>query len=101
MSRLRLRKPQRSLFVGREIDAGRNDIDVLALDRHSVGRQQDRHRRMARKQIDQHAIVARVEVLNDDEGHAGRRPEARPKASCRRRGRRPRRRWRRSEIPRG
>ena len=74
MSRLRLRKPQGSLFVGREIDARRNDIDALALDRHSVSREQDRHRRMARKQIDHHAIVARVEVLHDDEGHAvGRR----------------------------
>ena len=71
---LRFRKPQRPLFVGREIDAGRNDIDALAFDRHSVGRQQDRHRRVAREQIHHHAIVARVEVLDDDEGHAvGRR----------------------------
>ena len=70
MSRLRLRKPQRALVVGREIDAGRNDIDALAFDRHSVGRKQDRHRRMTRQQIHHHAVVARIEVLHDDEGHA-------------------------------
>ena len=67
---LRFRKPQRRLFVGREIDAGRNDIDALAFDFHAVGRQQDWHRSMARQQIHHHAIVARVEVLHDDEGHA-------------------------------
>ena len=67
---LRLRKPQRALFVDREIDAGRNDIDALAFDFHPVGRQQDRHRSMARQQIHHHAVVARVEVLHDDEGHA-------------------------------
>ena len=70
VSRLRLRNPQRALVVGREIDARRNDIDALAFDRHSVGRLQDRHRRMAREQIHHHAVVARVEVLHDDEGHA-------------------------------
>ena len=101
VSRLRLRKPQRALVVDREIDARRNDIDALAFDRHSVGRQQDRHRRMAGKQIHHHAVVARVEVLHDDEGHAVDRPAARPEASCRRQGRRPRRRSRRSENPRG
>ena len=70
MPRLRLRKPQRPFSIDREIDARRNDIDALAFDLHSVGRQQNRHRRMARKQIDHHAVVARVEVLHDDEGHA-------------------------------
>ena len=71
---LRFRKPQRRLFVGREIDAGRNDIDALAFDFHAVSRQQDQHRSMARQQINHHAIVARVEVLHDNEGHAvGRR----------------------------
>ena len=70
VSRLRLRNPQRALVVDRQIDARRNDIDALAFDRHSVGRLQDRHRRVARKQIDHHAVVARVEMLHDDEGHA-------------------------------
>ena len=68
--RLRLRKPQRPFSVDREIDARRNDIDALAFDFHPVGRQQDWHRRMARQQIHHHAVVARVEVLHDDEGHA-------------------------------
>ena len=70
VSRLRLRNPQRALVVDRQIDARRNDIDALAFDRHSLGRLQDRHRRVARKQIDHHAVVARVEMLHDDEGHA-------------------------------
>ena len=70
VSRLRLRNPQRALVVDRQIDARRNDIDALAFDRHSLDRLQDRHRRVARKQIDHHAVVARVEMLHDDEGHA-------------------------------
>ena len=79
--RLRPRKPQRRLVVHREIDAGRNDIDALAFDRHSVGRLQDRHRRVAGEQVDHHAVVARVEVLDEDEGHAvigGQRAEQLP-----------------------
>ena len=77
---LRSRNPQRP-FVGRKIDAGRNDIDALAFDRHSVGRLQDRHRRVAREQVHHHAVVARVEVLDDYEGHAvarGQRVEQLP-----------------------
>ena len=70
VSCLRLRNPQRALVVDRQIDARRNDIDALALDFHPVGRQQDRHRGMTRKQIHHHAVVAGVEVLHDDEGHA-------------------------------
>ena len=70
MSRLRLRNPQRALVVDRQIDARRNDIDALAFDRHPLGRLQDWHRRVARKQIDHHAVVARVEMLHDDEGRA-------------------------------
>ena len=76
MSSLRLRNPQSALVVDRQIDAWRNDIYALAFDRHSVGRLQDRHRRVARKKIHHHAVVARVEMLHDDEGHAvvGRQP---------------------------
>ena len=70
VSCLRLRNPQRALVVDRQIDARRNDIHALAFDRHSVGRQQDRHRGMARKQIHHHAVVAGVQVLHDDEGHS-------------------------------
>ena len=81
VTRLRSRQPQRGLVVHREIDAGRNDIDALAFDRHSVGRLHDRHRRVAGEQVDHHAVVARVEVLDDDEGHAvvgGQRAEQLP-----------------------
>ena len=70
MSCLRLRNPQRALLVDRQIDARRNNIDALALDFHPIGRQRDPHRGMARKQIHHHAVVAGVQVLNDDEGHA-------------------------------
>ena len=70
VSRLRLRKPQRPFFVDREIDARRNDVDAVPFDSHAVCRQQDRHRCVARQQIHHHAVVARVEVLHDDEGHA-------------------------------
>ncbi len=66
----RSRQPQRRLVVHRQIGAGRNDIDALALDRHAVGRLHDRHRRVAGQQVDHHAVVARIEVLDDDEGHA-------------------------------
>ena len=70
VARLRPRNPQRALVVDRQIDARRNDIDALAFDRHSVGRQQHRHRRMACEQVDHHAVVVGIEMLHDDEGHA-------------------------------
>ena len=66
---LRSRNPQRP-FVDGKIDARRNDIDVLAFDRHSVGRLRDRHRGVARQQTHHHAVVAGVEVLDEYEGHA-------------------------------
>ena len=68
--RLRLRKPQPTFFIDREIDARRNHIDALAFDFHAVRRQLDWHWRMARQQIHHHAVVAGVEVLHNDEGHA-------------------------------
>ena len=67
---LRSRKPQCAFVVHREIDAGRNDIDALAFDRHAVNRLHHRHRGVAGEQVDHHAGVARIEVLDEYEGHA-------------------------------
>ena len=43
---------------------------MFPFDRHSVNRLQDPHRRMIRKQTDHHAVVTRIQMLDDDEGHA-------------------------------
>ena len=55
----------------RQIDPRRDDVDVIALDRHAVRRFQHRHRGMAGQKTDHHAAVRRIEVQNQDEGHAG------------------------------
>ena len=57
-------------FTHREIAAGRNDIDVVRFEPSGVLRFDDRHRRMRRQQLDHHALVGRVEVLDQDERHA-------------------------------
>ena len=67
---LRLRKPQ-GAGLDREIGARRNDIEMFALDRHAVGRLTDFHRRMAGKQLHQHAFMGRIEVLDQNGGEAG------------------------------
>ena len=55
----------------REITARRNEIDMLALERHPVCCLLHRHRRMAGQQIDHHARVCRIEMLDQNECHAG------------------------------
>ena len=44
---------------------------MLGLDRHPVRRLLDRQRRMAGQQIDHHACMRRIEMLDQDKGHAG------------------------------
>src|SRR5580693_372468 len=44
---------------------------MLALDRHPVCCVQYLHRRMAGEQIDHHADMCRIEMLDQDERHAG------------------------------
>ena len=55
----------------REIGARRNEIDMLALERHPVCCLLHRHRRMAGQQIDHHARMRRIEMLDQNERHAG------------------------------
>ena len=49
---------------------GRDHVDVVGLDLQPVLGLRDRHGRRALQQLDQHALVRGVEVLDDDEGHA-------------------------------
>lgn len=50
-----------------EIDARWNDIEMIAFDAHPVDGLKDRHRRMFGQQIDHHAVMGRIEMLNQDE----------------------------------
>ncbi len=56
--------------LDRKIDTGRNRIDGVGLNQHTVGRLLHRQGRVSAQQIDHHALVCRIEVLNDDKGHA-------------------------------
>ena len=64
------REPQ-GTGADREIGTRRNEIDVLALERHPVRRLLYRHRRMAGQQIDHHARMRRIKMLDQNERHAG------------------------------
>ena len=68
----RLGQVQRAA-ADRQIGAGRDDIEMLALHRHAVGGLVDGERGGAGEQTGQHAFVARVEMLDQNEGHAGLR----------------------------
>ena len=67
--RLRSREMQGAVDDG-QIGARRNDIEVVALDRHSIRRLPHGHRGVAGQQVDHHAFVGRIEMLDQDEGHA-------------------------------
>jgi hypothetical protein len=43
---------------------------VVALESHTVGGVLDRHRRVPGQQLDHHALMRRIEMLDQDEGHA-------------------------------
>ena len=66
----RLRKAQ-GAGLDREIGTRWNEIDMLALELHPVDRLLYLHRRMAGQQIDHHARMRRIEMLDQNEGHAG------------------------------
>ena len=51
------------------VGVGRDDVDVIALDGHAVADLDHRHRRRAAQCLRQKAVVLRVEVLNEHEGH--------------------------------
>ena len=65
----RLRKAQDAI-ADREIGARRNEIDMLGLERHPVRCLLDRQRRMPGQQIDHHAGMRRIEMLDQNKGHA-------------------------------
>jgi len=52
----------------RQVLVRRDHVHVIGLDLHPILDLDDRHRRRALEQLDQHALVIRVEVLDDDEG---------------------------------
>src|SRR5208282_4079563 len=57
--------------LDREIGTRRNEIDMLWLERHPVCCLLYLHRSMAGQQIDHHARMRRIEMLDQNEGHAG------------------------------
>src|SRR5271166_1156282 len=57
--------------LDREIGTRWNKIDMLGLERHPVCCLLHFHRRMAGQQIDHHARMRRIEMLDQNEGHAG------------------------------
>ena len=77
MTRLGLGKMQGAV-ADRQIGSGRNDIEVVALDRHSIRCLPHIHRRVAGQQLHHHAFVGRIEMLDEDEGHAAAARAARP-----------------------
>ena len=60
----------------REISTRRNEIEVVPLERHSVCCLLYRHRRMAGQQIDHHARMGRIEMLDQNKRHAAAGREA-------------------------
>ena len=68
MARVGLRKVERTVFNG-QVSSRRDNIEVVALDRHPVCRLKDSHGRMTGQQIHHHAFVCGVEMLDQDEGH--------------------------------
>jgi hypothetical protein len=64
-----LRKVESAVFNG-EIRSGRDNIEVVSLDWHSVRCLEHGHRRVTREQIHHHTFVGGVEMLNQNEGHA-------------------------------
>lgn len=69
MTRLGLGEVQKAIS-DRQVASRRDDIEVVALDRHPVDCLSHDHRCMAGQQIDHHAFVGRIKVLDKDEGHA-------------------------------
>ena len=53
-----------------QILVGWNDVDPIRLDLQAILDLKNLHRRGPRKQLDQHALVRRVQVLNDHESHS-------------------------------
>ena len=69
VARFRARKLKMAAADG-QIGSGRDDIDMLPLDRHSIHGLLNGHRRMTRQQVHHHAFMGRIEMLDQDERHA-------------------------------
>lgn len=54
----------------RQISAGRNHVKLVWFDRHAVGRLTHLHRGMAGQELDQHALMGGVEMLDQNQRHA-------------------------------
>ncbi len=65
----RFRKAQGTV-ADREIGPRRNKVDMLALERHPICCLLYLHRRMAGQQINHHARMRRIEVLDQNKRHA-------------------------------
>ena len=57
--------PQHAIFY-RKIGVGRDDVDVIGLDRRLVGSLAHRELRIAGKNLAEHALVGGVQMLNED-----------------------------------
>ena len=74
-----MRTPWRSAGSGkleravahREIASRRDDVDVVGFEPHVFARFEYRHGGMRRQQLDHHARMGGVEMLDQDESHAG------------------------------
>jgi len=50
---------------------GGNDVNLIRLDRHAIGNFFDAHGGFLREEFSEHAVMGGVEMLHEDEGHAG------------------------------
>ena len=57
-------------MLNRQVSSRWDNIEVVAVDWHSVCRLEHGHRRMTREQVHHHAFVCGVEMLNQDKSHA-------------------------------
>jgi hypothetical protein len=69
VTRLGLREVQDAIS-NRKIRSRWDDIKMLPLYEHSVSRLPHGHGRVAGQQVHHHALVARIEMLDQNEGHA-------------------------------
>jgi len=70
VTRLGLRKAK-GAASDRKIASRRDDIEMIALERHPVCSLLHGHRGVTSQQIHHHAFVGGIKMLHQDEGHAG------------------------------
>jgi GH43 family beta-xylosidase len=66
----RLRQAERPV-PDRKRNSGRNNVQMFALDLHPIFRLLHAYRRVASQQVDHHAFMIRIEMLNQNKRHAG------------------------------